>query len=132
MMPRVDGEVLYNEVVRDFPFLANRFIFVTGQASRKAGFSDLVTRAGNCVIEKPFDLPALRAAVRDTWRAEAIGGRTFLLSARLFGRLRPTFSCELRVDRLDFTRLGELARPMLKGIGVGLGDARRFKEATPP
>jgi len=27
-------------------------------------------------------------------------------------------------------RPGELARPMLNGIGAGLGDARRFQEAT--
>ncbi len=66
MMPRVDGEVLYNDVVREFPFLANRFIFVTGQASRKAGFSDFVGRTGNYLIEKPFDLPTFRAAVQDT------------------------------------------------------------------
>ena len=56
MMPRVDGEVLYNDVVREYPFLAQRFIFVTGQASRKAGFSDFVERTGNYLIEKPFDL----------------------------------------------------------------------------
>ncbi len=66
MMPRVDGEVLYNDVVREFPFLANRFVFVTGQASRKAGFSEFVGRTGNYLIEKPFDLPAFRAAVQDT------------------------------------------------------------------
>ena len=66
MMPRVDGEVLYNDVVRQYPFLANRFIFVTGQASRKAGFSDFVERTGNYLIEKPFDLPGFRTAVQDT------------------------------------------------------------------
>ena len=66
MMPRVDGEVLYNDVVRQFPFLADRFIFVTGQASRKAGFSDFVGRTGNHLIEKPFDLQAFRTAVQET------------------------------------------------------------------
>jgi two-component system, cell cycle sensor histidine kinase and response regulator CckA len=66
MMPRLDGEALYNEVARDFPHLSNRFLFITGQTSHKAGFSDLVTRAGNCVIEKPFDIQALRAAIRET------------------------------------------------------------------
>jgi two-component system, cell cycle sensor histidine kinase and response regulator CckA len=66
MMPRVDGEVLYNDVVRQYPFLADRFIFVTGQASRKAGFSEFVGRTGNHLIEKPFDLPAFRAAVQET------------------------------------------------------------------
>ena len=67
MMPRVDGEALYHEVVRDFPYLASRFMFVTGQASRKAGFSDFVERTGNHLIEKPFEIQALRAAVRDTF-----------------------------------------------------------------
>lgn len=65
MMPRVDGEELYNEVVKEFPYLANKFLFVTGQASSKAGFSDFASRTGNHVIEKPFDIQALRAAVRD-------------------------------------------------------------------
>lgn len=68
MMPRVDGEALYNEVARDFPHLANRFLFVTGQASRKAGFSDFVSRTENHVIEKPFDIQALRIAVRDIFQ----------------------------------------------------------------
>jgi DNA-binding NtrC family response regulator len=66
VMPRVDGEALYNDVVRDFPHLSNRFLFVTGQSSRMARFCDHVTREGNYVIEKPFDIQALRAAIRDT------------------------------------------------------------------
>jgi len=70
MMPRVDGEALYTDVVREFPFLANRFVFVTGQASRKAGFSDFVSRTGNHLIEKPFDLPVFRAAVQETFQRE--------------------------------------------------------------
>ena len=65
MMPRLDGEALYHSAVRQFPFLANRFVFVTGQASLNAGFSEFVGRTGNTVIEKPFDLPVLRAAVQD-------------------------------------------------------------------
>ena len=70
MMPRLDGEALYNDVVREYPFLASRFVFVTGQASRKAGFSDFVSRTGNHLIEKPFDLPAFRAAVQETVERE--------------------------------------------------------------
>ena len=71
MMPRVDGEALYNDVVQEFPFLANRFVFVTGQASLKAGFGDFVGRTGNVVIEKPFDLAVFRAAVHDAIRRES-------------------------------------------------------------
>jgi two-component system, cell cycle sensor histidine kinase and response regulator CckA len=65
MMPRIDGEALYHEVVRDYPHLTDRFLFVTGQPSRKAGFSDFVWRTGNTVIEKPFDIQQLRLAVRE-------------------------------------------------------------------
>lgn len=65
MMPRVDGEALYHEVVKEFPYLSNKFLFVTGQPSRKAGFGDFVSRTGNQVIEKPFSIQTLRVAVRD-------------------------------------------------------------------
>jgi DNA-binding response OmpR family regulator len=68
MMPRVDGEALYNDVVRAFPYLADRFLFVTGQASRKAGFSDFVSRTGNNLIEKPFDIHELRRLVRELFQ----------------------------------------------------------------
>lgn len=70
MMPRIDGEALYNDVVRQFPFLADRFVFVTGQASLRAGFGDFVRRTGNALIEKPFDLAAFRAAVQEAMRGE--------------------------------------------------------------
>ena len=68
MMPRVDGEALYHEVTRQFPYLSDRFLFVTGQASRKAGFSDFIYRTGNHLIEKPFDVQELRRAVRDIFQ----------------------------------------------------------------
>ena len=68
MMPRVDGEALYNDVARAYPYLADRFLFVTGQASRKAGFSDFVTRTGNNLIEKPFDIHQFRGMVRDLFK----------------------------------------------------------------
>src|SRR5258707_6135382 len=36
MMPRVSGEAFYQPVTKDFPFLADLLLFITGQASRKA------------------------------------------------------------------------------------------------
>jgi two-component system, cell cycle sensor histidine kinase and response regulator CckA len=63
MMPRMDGEALYCQVSQQFPYLADRFLFVTGQASRKAGFSDFIYRTGNHLIEKPFEIQELRSAV---------------------------------------------------------------------
>ena len=68
MMPRVDGEALYHEVARQYPYLADRFLFVTGQASRKAGFSDFIYRTGNQLIEKPFEIQELRRAVREIFQ----------------------------------------------------------------
>ena len=68
MMPRVDGEALYNDVTRQFPYLCDRFLFITGQASRKAGFSDFIYRTGNYLIEKPFDIQELRRAVREIFQ----------------------------------------------------------------
>src|SRR5271163_2749801 len=68
MMPRVDGEALYKDVVRDYPHLTERFLFVTGQPSRKAGFSDFVFRTGNALIEKPFDIQQLRLAIREIFQ----------------------------------------------------------------
>jgi DNA-binding response OmpR family regulator len=68
MMPRVDGEALYNDVAQAYPHLADRFLFVTGQASRKAGFSDFVSRTGNDLIEKPFDIHQFRRLVRELFQ----------------------------------------------------------------
>jgi two-component system, cell cycle sensor histidine kinase and response regulator CckA len=68
MMPRVDGEALYHEVARQYPYLANKFLFVTGQASRKAGFSDFIYRTGNQLIEKPFEIQELRRTVREIFQ----------------------------------------------------------------
>jgi DNA-binding response OmpR family regulator len=68
MMPRVDGEAVYNDVVQNYPHLAERFLFLTGQASRKAGFSDFVSRSGNRLIEKPFDIQQLRLAIREIFQ----------------------------------------------------------------
>jgi CheY-like chemotaxis protein len=65
MMPRLDGEALYNEVARQYPYLANRFLFMTGQASRRGGFSDFIYRTGNTLLEKPFELDQFREALRE-------------------------------------------------------------------
>lgn len=65
MMPRVSGEAFYNQVTKDFPYLSERFLFITGQASRKAGLADFITRTGNTLLEKPFDIEPLREALRE-------------------------------------------------------------------
>lgn len=68
MMPRVDGEALYSEVARLYPYLADRFLFITGQASRRAGFTDFIHRTGCWLLEKPFETDQLRAALEELLR----------------------------------------------------------------
>jgi two-component system NtrC family sensor kinase len=65
MMPRVDGKSLYRQVEREFPYLAQRFIFITGQTTRQAGYADFIYPTGNLLLEKPFDIEQFRAALRD-------------------------------------------------------------------
>jgi DNA-binding response OmpR family regulator len=65
MMPRIDGEALYREVAERYPYLENRFLFITGEASRHAGFAGFVSRSGCNLLEKPFDIEQLRAALKE-------------------------------------------------------------------
>jgi CheY-like chemotaxis protein len=65
MMPRVDGEAFYTQVARDYPFLADRFLFITGHAARCAGLTDFVERTGNSLLEKPFEIDQLRTALQE-------------------------------------------------------------------
>ena len=65
MMPRMDGETLYNEATKQFPYLADRFLFITSQAARRSGFADFVFRTGNSLLEKPLEIEQLRAALKE-------------------------------------------------------------------
>jgi two-component system cell cycle sensor histidine kinase/response regulator CckA len=65
MMPRLDGEELYNQVVKNYPFLADRFLFMTSQPSRRAGFSGFIHRTRNTLLEKPFEVEELRYALKE-------------------------------------------------------------------
>jgi two-component system, cell cycle sensor histidine kinase and response regulator CckA len=65
MMPRVDGEAFYDQVSKEFPYLAERFLFITGQASLKAGMTDFISRSGNMLLEKPFDIEQFRSSLRE-------------------------------------------------------------------
>jgi len=68
MMPRVDGRALYEEACREFPHLADRFLFVTGQAAARAGLTDFIYRTNNRLLEKPFDVEVLREAIHELLR----------------------------------------------------------------
>ena len=64
-MPHMDGEELHHEVAREFPYLADRFVFITGQLERRGGASDFAVRTGNILLVKPFKVEQLRAALKD-------------------------------------------------------------------
>ncbi len=65
MLPGLDGERLYAEALKEFPFLAEKFLFITGQAASRAGLTDFIYRTGNTLLEKPFEVEQLRTALNE-------------------------------------------------------------------
>ena len=65
MMPRLDGESLFREVEHDFPYLADKFIFITGQTSQTAGRTNFIYPTGNPLLTKPFDIEDFRRILRE-------------------------------------------------------------------
>ncbi len=61
MMPELDGEAVYSEVMAARPELAARFVFMTGGATPQA--RAFLEKASALVLDKPFDLKLLRALV---------------------------------------------------------------------
>jgi PAS domain S-box-containing protein len=62
MMPGMTGMELHTTVAKHVPEQAARFVFVTGGAFTPAA-ADFVGRVSNTVLEKPYDLRALNAAI---------------------------------------------------------------------
>ncbi len=59
MLPRVDGEQVYRHVSSQQPYLADKFLFMTGDTNVRAGLADFASRSGNLLLSKPFDLVTL-------------------------------------------------------------------------
>jgi len=53
MMPRMSGDTLYQEVERDAPWMARRFLFVSGMA-RGQQFGHFFAQKGVRWVDKPF------------------------------------------------------------------------------
>ena len=68
MMPRVDGKTFFKEVEKLYPYMADRFLFVTGQASLRAGLTDFIRHTQNKLLEKPFEIEQLREAIRELFQ----------------------------------------------------------------
>ncbi len=64
MMPHMTGMDLYADVARRDPELASRFLFVTGGTFTGPAREFAEKHLSDC-IEKPFELPYIRAVVRD-------------------------------------------------------------------
>jgi CheY-like chemotaxis protein len=62
MMPEMTGMEVHATVAKKVPEQAERFVFVTGGAFTPAA-TDFVGRISNTVLEKPYDLRALNAAL---------------------------------------------------------------------
>ena len=65
LMSHMDGAELHNEVAREFPYLAERFVFITGQMERCSRSSDFIMRSGNTLLIKPFEIGELRTALKE-------------------------------------------------------------------
>lgn len=62
-MPKLDGEGLYQEVMRRHPALRSRFVFVTGSALDPDTLTFL-QQTGAPTLSKPFTVDELRRVVR--------------------------------------------------------------------
>ena len=67
-MPHMDGEKLHYEVAKEFPYLADRFVFITGHLEWRGNLMDFAERTGNILLTKPFAAEQLLAAVKGVLR----------------------------------------------------------------
>jgi DNA-binding response OmpR family regulator len=65
MMPRMSGEALYREVERSYPFLADKFLFISSQSTVRGGMGDFIQGTGNTLLEKPFEMEQFHEALRE-------------------------------------------------------------------
>jgi CheY-like chemotaxis protein len=63
LMPGMTGIQLFEELERRFPEQAERTVFVTASGSTPEG-SEFLARVANPRLDKPWDVPTLRALVR--------------------------------------------------------------------
>lgn len=63
MMPTMRGIELYRSVLAEHPALAARFVFMTGSVY-SPGVEDFLAGTGIAHLDKPLDLPSLRAIAR--------------------------------------------------------------------
>jgi CheY-like chemotaxis protein len=62
MMAQLSGMEVFETVKRRYPFIQDRFVFMTGGAFTQQA-KDFLASVPNPIVEKPFDIRALRALV---------------------------------------------------------------------
>ncbi len=63
MMPGMPGPALFEAACREFPDIAERFIFVSGGLPYRSGVAGFLETVDNTFLQKPIDARALRAAI---------------------------------------------------------------------
>ena len=63
MMPRIDGESLYKQVCKSYPYLNDKFVFITGLATIQGGMTDFIARGSCFLVPKPISTETLCAAL---------------------------------------------------------------------
>jgi len=63
VMPNMDGGQLYRRIAKERPEMLPRLLFTTGDTLTPATL-DFIAESGRPLLEKPFGLPELTAAVR--------------------------------------------------------------------
>jgi CheY-like chemotaxis protein len=63
MMPVLDGPGLYREATRQFPYLRERFIWITGEVPGTE-MREFLYATGAPLLPKPFTLESVRHAIR--------------------------------------------------------------------
>ncbi|MCS7048864.1 MAG: response regulator [Verrucomicrobiae bacterium] len=67
LMPRMSGEEFFRLVCQRHPHLRDRMLFMTGTTTIRSGLTDFLVGTGLPLLEKPFTVEQLRAALRELW-----------------------------------------------------------------
>lgn len=67
LMPRMSGEEFYRVITDRHPHLRHRVLFMTGTTTIRSGLTDFVVAEGLPLLEKPFTVEQLRAALKELW-----------------------------------------------------------------
>lgn len=68
LMPRMSGEDFYRLICERHPHLRDRILFMTGTTTIRSGLTDFLAGTDLPLLEKPFTVEQLRAALHELWQ----------------------------------------------------------------